>query len=469
MEPQLAKSGSSAGRVRHKNLTNDDVLNREIPWPAMHAQNVIDTHQLEMLFNLDKKPLHAQIATFESAPAEHVNLVAAMLANVSKDDVVQYILAVLDQMLDAKPALAAAFFQVLHDSRGTADAVAPLIKLLPRQTNFILEKSTLILAKMLSYASSFKPAAPDAHADEIVARHTAAVAEFLLTVLKTVDPVDGFDKPQVVAVLAALQVLATGASGRAAIVEAEGVAVLVMLMGGGVYTTHSAVQLLYQTVFTAWSLSYSPDAAAAMIAAKVGLVDKLVHITKTVQKEKVVRVALATLRNLIGVGSASAEMVSAGIVKALSHLRQRKWADDDVIVDIEFIAEALDKNIKNLSSWDVYHEELLSGRFDWSPSHKSTDFWRENYKHFEAHDSAALKQLVELLKAPDALTLAVACHDVAEFIQFHPEGRRLVTQLGAKTPVMNLLQHSDPDVQKHALTCMQRLMVINWEYLSGAA
>ena len=140
-----------------------------------------------------------------------------------------------------------------------------------------------------------------------------------------------------------------------------------------------------------------------------------------------------------------------------------------MIVDIEFIAEALDKNIKNLSSWDVYHEELLSGRFDWSPSHKSTDFWRENYKHFEAHDSAALKQLIELLKAPDALTLAVACHDVAEFIQFHPEGRRLVTQLGAKTPVMSLLQHSDPDVQKHALTCMQRLMVINWEYLSGAA
>lgn len=34
---------------------------------------------------------------------------------------------------------------------------------------------------------------------------------------------------------------------------------------------------------------------------------------------------------------------------------------------------------------------------------------------------------------------------------------------------MKLLKHDDPEVQKHALTCVQRLMVINWEYLNSGA
>ena len=32
--------------------------------------------------------------------------------------------------------------------------------------------------------------------------------------------------------------------------------------------------------------------------------------------------------------------------------------------------------------------------------------------------------------------------------------------------VMSILKHSDPEVQKHALTAVQRLMVINWDLLA---
>jgi hypothetical protein len=34
-----------------------------------------------------------------------------------------------------------------------------------------------------------------------------------------------------------------------------------------------------------------------------------------------------------------------------------------------------------------------------------------------------------------------------------------VNDLGGKPPVMRLMQHSDADVQKHALMCVQRLML----------
>jgi V-type H+-transporting ATPase subunit H len=33
-------------------------------------------------------------------------------------------------------------------------------------------------------------------------------------------------------------------------------------------------------------------------------------------------------------------------------------------------------------------------------------------------------------------------------------------------PIMNLMTHPDPAVQKEALLCVQKLMVHNWEYLS---
>ena len=121
-----------------------------------------------------------------------------------------------------------------------------------------------------------------------------------------------------------------------------------------------------------------------------------------------------------------------------------------------------------MSSFDVYKKELFGGKLEWSPSHKSENFWKvrhhhptastsntttttststsnsphrllplqDNHKAFEAENCAAIKTLVALLvPESDAQTLAVACHDIGEFVKHHPEGRRLMTQFGAKLAV----------------------------------
>lgn len=301
-----------------------------------------------------------------------------------------------------------------------------------------------------------------------MSRHLCTYSEWVLLILKSVNPLDGLESPKVVYTLNALQQLLSSAKGRSAVVECDGLPTLVGLMSGGERTTHSAVQLLYQVVFCVWSLSYSPEAALAMVTSKVGLVTRLVDIVKTVQKEKVVRVALATLRNLVGIGSASSDMVNAGILKVIENLQQRKWADEDVLTDLEFLHSALQVNLVSMSSWEVYAKEVASERLEWSPSHKSESFWKDNYKTFESNNMQTLKQLVALLTSHEPQTLAIACHDIGQFIKMHPEGRRLMTQLGAKQSAMVLLKHNDPNVQKYALNCVQRLMVINWEYLQSA-
>ena len=55
-------------------------------------------------------------------------------------------------------------------------------------------------------------------------------------------------------------------------------------------------------------------------------------------------------------------------------------------------------------------------------------FWRENVGHFEEKDFQILRVLVKLLEAGrEPRTLAVACHDLGQFITYYPGGKGIVT------------------------------------------
>lgn len=53
----------------------------------------------------------------------------------------------------------------------------------------------------------------------------------------------------------------------------------------------------------------------------------------------------------------------------------------------------------------------------------------------------------------------MGCHDLGQFILFHPQGRYIVADLRGKELVMRLMSHPDPDVQKQALLCVQKIML----------
>lgn len=59
----------------------------------------------------------------------------------------------------------------------------------------------------------------------------------------------------------------------------------------------------------------------------------------------------------------------------------------------------------------------------------------------------------------DARALAVACFDLSQFIQYHPAGRIILSDLKAKDRVMKLLNHDNAEVTKNALLCSQRLFL----------
>merc|ERR1712151_253939 len=101
----------------------------------------------------------------------------------------------------------------------------------------------------------------------------------------------------------------------------------------------------------------------------------------------------------------------------------------------------------------------------------SSKFWAENVMKFEQNDYKALRALAALLMGAetDATTLAVACHDVGEFVTLHPLGKKKINHLKIKERVMLLMSDdtADREVRREALLCCQKIMLNKWQDLDG--
>jgi len=231
-------------------------------------------------------------------------------------------------------------------------------------------------------------------------------------------------------------------------------------------------QQIYEAVYCLWSLSFNTQAQQKLTDPK--LIHNLCYIVKRCNKIKVIRISLATLRNLLGLGKNNEFMITYGLLQALGLLKQKRWGDEELETDIKEIEQALEKNVDDLTSWDRYKIELLSNKLEWSPPHKSNKFWQENFLKFEEEDFSCLKVLRDILQSrQEPKVMAIACWDVGEFVRVHPGGKRICQMLELKVPIMEMLKTAenntgDEDCQKlakEALTALQKMMITNWEYL----
>jgi len=90
-------------------------------------------------------------------------------------------------------------------------------------------------------------------------------------------------------------------------------------------------------------------------------------------------------------------------------------------------------------------------------------FWKENATKLNDNNYQQLKLLVGLLEnSQDPLVLAVASHDIGQYVKHYERGKKILTDFGAKTRVMELMSHGDSDVRYHALISVQRLVSHPW-------
>ncbi|KAL8557763.1 hypothetical protein ACS0TY_005027 [Phlomoides rotata] len=436
-------------------LSSDQVLRRDIPWETYMTTKLISGTGLQLLRRYDKKPENTKAQLLDDDGPSYIRVFVSILRDIFKEDTVEYVLALIDEMLSANPKRAILF----HDkSLSDEDIYDPFLRLLVKGTWFMQEKSSKILSLIVSARpKSYETAVANGVSNskkEITTTNDLfkGLVEWLCTQLKNPShPSCGI--PTAVTCLATLL---KESAVRSLFVQGDGVKLLIPLISPA--STQQSIQLLYETCLCVWLLSYYEPAIEYLATSRS--LPRLIEVVKGSTKEKVVRVVVLTLRNLLHKGAFGAQMVDLGLPQIIQNLKSRAWSDEDLLDTLNQLEEGLKDNIKKLSSFDKYKQEVLLGHLDWSPMHKDPIFWRENITSFEEHDFQILRVLITILDtSSDPRTLAVACYDLSQFIQCHPAGRVIVNDLKAKDRVMKMMNHENAEVTKNALLCIQRLFL----------
>ena len=227
------------------------------------------------------------------------------------------------------------------------------------------------------------------------------------------------------------------------------------------------LQFIYDIIYCFWLLSFDPVIAEKHFSEQSGVIKHIVRLISECEVEKIRRIGFACLKNLSGKGTAGAQMINARLHQTLRIFGNKVFGDKDMVDDLQFLNEVCDKQLIEMTSWDKYKQEVLSSDLEWSPSHASEKFWRENVNKFSEDDYRLVGVLVELLNSKKPLVQSVACNDLGEFSRYHPRGKRFIHEKGIHIKIMALLENSgDEEVQHQALLCLQKIMVANWEYLN---
>ncbi|KAJ1821030.1 H(+)-transporting V1 sector ATPase subunit H [Coemansia sp. RSA 2599] len=224
-------------------------------------------------------------------------------------------------------------------------------------------------------------------------------------------------------------------------------------------------QTQYEVVFCLWMLTFEARIAQT-INRTYDVIPVMVDIARAAVKEKVIRIIVATWINMVKAPEANVpNMLVARVPACLQTLSTgRSLKDEDLKADIGALAETLASHSGAMTTWDEYLTELASGKLHWSPAHRSEQFWKLHIRRMDESDHRVVRRLGEILAAPtsDETALAVACHDLSQYVKLNPDGKKLLARIGAKTQVMALMTSESAEVRYEALMCVQQIMLNAW-------
>ncbi|KAG8936241.1 H(+)-transporting V1 sector ATPase subunit H [Tulasnella sp. 419] len=421
--------------------TTAKIRSKPVPWEGYQRANLVTPEELTLIKRVDRQPRAKIESILVTEGNVYATLYLTLLKKLVRVDTMQYVLAMIgDALLDHDERIPLFTKGVAHEPDLP---YGPLLRALDTQDEFIQLKAAQILTTLLS--------------SEPAPLHTNLVQPFLNSIASLIEGPSSNARDVAVQ---SLEALLTRPECR------KMTWAMPSLLNGlvDILESNPSPQMSYQIAFCFWLLTFEQD-IAENINKKYDIITLLTALAQAAVKEKIIRVIIATFRNLV-TKAPSANLPAMLVVKLLpfvKNLSTRKWSDEDVVEDVQFLKEELTKNFESLTTYDEYTSELASGHLSWTPVHDSETFWRENATKLNEKDYEQLKILVNLLKtSTDTTVLAVAAHDVGQYVKHYDRGKIPLTELGAKTRVMELMTHENPDVRYHALISVQRLVSHAW-------
>merc|ERR1712176_1637949 len=223
-------------------------------------------------------------------------------------------------------------------------------------------------------------------------------------------------------------------------------------------------------IFVMWLLSFDADKLEAL--KEHNAVGKIKECLLNSRVEKVVRICLTVLKNLLPHKQLCEEIVESNMIDAVRALEHEKWREEEFYNEILDMVQLIGAQVQEISSFERYEKDLNTGKLTWGFIH-TPKFFGENVMKFEQNDFRVLQKLKLLLinKDTDATTLAVACHDIGEFVALHPLGKKMVNKFEMKEKIMELMACTGDDmreVRREALLCCQKIMLNKWQEVDKA-
>uniref|UniRef100_E9PTI1 V-type proton ATPase subunit H n=1 Tax=Rattus norvegicus TaxID=10116 RepID=E9PTI1_RAT len=346
-----------------------------------------------------------------------------LMTHISKEQTVQYILTMVDDMLQENHQRVSIFFDYAKRSKSTAWPY--FLPMLNRQDPFTVHMAARIIAKLAAWGKELMEGSDLNYYFNWIKTQLSSQKLRGSGVAVETGTISASDSSQYVQCVAGcLQLMLRVNEYRFAWVEADGVNCIM-----GVLSNKCGFQLQYQMIFSIWLLAFSPQMCEHL--RRYNIIPVLSDILQESVKEKVTRIILAAFRNFLEKSTEretrqeyALAMIQCKVLKQLENLEQQKYDDEDISEDIKFLLEKLGESVQDLR---------------------------------------ILTKLLEV--SDDPQVLAVAAHDVGEYVRHYPRGKRVIEQLGGKQLVMNHMHHEDQQVRYNALLAVQKLMVHNWEYL----
>lgn len=502
-QPLDSASASASGAVATMSVADalrqrtEQSIARKIPWDGYARANLLTEQLVAPISRLSKllrgdsdsdpTPEDVRRIIAKQTPdqlAAIPELILELLSKINKDETLHYLLCVVGELVQPQPhkpfdtveeaARLAAEHKVNEEFR--REMVKRFLETAGASQNWPFEPFTRLLsranndwfsnAKAAGVVTELLTAQPEGN-DAVI----AMMADWFTKQLRKSD-----ERDTSVAVHCLMRFVRVTAARDAVAKDA------LPLLAGHLKSRIKNVQLVYEITHVVWLLSYN-EVARSHTTKTAKLIPILVEVLKDIKKDKVLRMVLGSLTNLAGgavvegqsgkapkdeiVQDAIQQMIDCGLQRPLAILREKQWADEDISRDVESLQLRLAHNVTELSSFEVYKKEVLSGKLDWTLVHKSEKFWLENATRLEEDKFKLLLMVKELMTSDDPLVREVACYDVGEFARHHPRGKTIVNDLGMKVPLMERMMSDDDEaVKKQALMAIQKLMVTNWNFQS---
>uniref|UniRef100_A0A8C2MH91 V-type proton ATPase subunit H n=1 Tax=Cricetulus griseus TaxID=10029 RepID=A0A8C2MH91_CRIGR len=401
-----------------------EVRANKVNWQSYLQGQMISAEDCEFIQRFEmKRSSEEKQEMLQTEGSQCAKTFINLMTHISKEQTVQYILTMVDDMLQENHQRVSIFFDYAKRSKSTAWPY--FLPMLNRQDPFTVHMAARIIAKLAAWGKELMEGSDLNYYFNWIKTQLSSQKLRGSGVAVETGTISSSDSSQYVQCVAGcLQLMLRVNEYRFAWVEADGVNCIM-----GVLSNKCGFQLQYQMIFSIWLLAFSPQMCEHL--RRYNIIPVLSDILQESVKEKVTRIILAAFRNFLEKSTEretrqeyALAMIQCKVLKQLENLEQQKYDDEDISEDIKFLLEKLGESVQDLR---------------------------------------ILTKLLEV--SDDPQVLAVAAHDVGEYVRHYPRGKRVIEQLGGKQLVMNHMHHEDQQVRYNALLAVQKLMVHNWEYL----